>query len=184
MSFKALLASKTGKTISTSVVEMNEQDLMPGDVVVDVDYSTVNYKDALAITGRADVIRQFPLIPGIDFAGTVKVSSYPGIAVGERVVANGWGLSQTHHGGYAQKARVKGEWLIKLPAALSTKDAMAIGTAGYTAMLSVLALEHGGLTPRHGDVRVPGATGGAGPGFRQARANDTCSWPCRSARGH
>jgi len=162
MSFKALLASKTGKTISTSVVEMNEQDLMPGDVVVDVDYSTVNYKDALAITGRADVIRQFPLIPGIDFAGTVKVSSYPGIAVGERVVANGWGLSQTHHGGYAQKARVKGEWLIKLPAALSTKDAMAIGTAGYTAMLSVLALEHGGLTPRHGDVLVTGANGGVG----------------------
>ena len=162
MSFKALLASKTGKTISTSVVEMNEQDLMPGDVVVDVDYSTVNYKDALAITGRADVIRQFPLIPGIDFAGTVKASSYPGIAAGDRVVANGWGLSQTHHGGYAQKARVNGEWLIKLPAALSTKDAMAIGTAGYTAMLCVLALEHGGLTPQHGDVLVTGANGGVG----------------------
>ncbi|ABE42071.1 MDR family oxidoreductase [Polaromonas sp. JS666] len=162
MSFKALLASKTGKTISTSVVEMNEQDLMPGDVVVDVDYSTVNYKDALAVTGRADVIRQFPLIPGIDFAGTVKASSYPGIAAGDRVVANGWGLSQTHHGGYAQKARVNGEWLIKLPAALSTKDSMAIGTAGYTAMLCVLALEHGGLTPQHGDVLVTGANGGVG----------------------
>ncbi|UUZ68006.1 oxidoreductase [Polaromonas sp. P2-4] len=144
------------------MVSLSEQDLMPGDVVVDVDYSTVNYKDALAITGRADVIRQFPLIPGIDFAGTVEASTYPGIAVGDRVVANGWGLSQTHHGGYAQKARVKGEWLVKIPDAFSTKDAMAIGTAGYTAMLSVLALEHGGLTPQRGDVLVTGANGGVG----------------------
>jgi acrylyl-CoA reductase (NADPH) len=141
---------------------MKEQDLMPGDVTIAVDYSTVNYKDALAITGRADIIRQFPLIPGIDLAGTVEASSYPGIAVGDRVVANSWGLSQTHHGGYAQKARVKGEWLIKIPAAFSTKDAMAIGTAGYTAMLSVLALEHGGLTPQRGDILVTGANGGVG----------------------
>jgi acrylyl-CoA reductase (NADPH) len=162
MTFKALLAAKTGETISTRMVEMNEQDLMPGDVAIAVDYSTVNYKDALAITGRAQVIRQFPLIPGIDLAGTVEASSYPGIAVGDRVVANGWGLSQTHHGGYAQKARVKGEWLIKIPAAFSTKDAMAIGTAGYTAMLSVLALEHGGLTPQRGDILVTAANGGVG----------------------
>lgn len=162
MTFQALLASKTGDKITTRVVSLSEQDLMPGDVVVDVDYSNVNYKDAMAITGRAEVIRQFPLIPGIDFAGTVRTSSYPGIAAGDRVVANGWGLSQTHHGGYAQQARVKGEWLVKLPAALSTKDAMAIGTAGYTAMLSVLALEHGGLTPQHGDVLVTGANGGVG----------------------
>jgi acrylyl-CoA reductase (NADPH) len=162
MAFKALLAAKAGEAISTSVVEMKEQDLMPGDVTIVVDYSTVNYKDALAITGRADVIRQFPLIPGIDLAGTVEASSYPGIAVGDRVVANSWGLSQTHHGGYAQKARVKGEWLIKIPAAFSTKDAMAIGTAGYTAMLSVLALEHGGLTPQRGDILVTGANGGVG----------------------
>jgi len=162
MTFKALLATKTDKTISTRVVEMNGQDLMPGDVTIAVDYSTVNYKDALAITGRVDVIRQFPLIPGIDFAGTVEVSSYPGIAVGDRVVANSWGLSQTHHGGYAQKARVKGEWLVKIPAPFSTKDAMAIGTAGYTAMLSVLALEHGGLTPQRGDILVTGANGGVG----------------------
>lgn len=162
MTFQALLATKTGETISTGVVILGEEDLMPGDVVVAIDYSTVNYKDALAITGRADVIRQFPLIPGIDFAGTVESSSYPGIAVGDRVVANGWGLSQTHHGGYAQKARVKGEWLIKLPATFSTKDAMAIGTAGYTAMLSVLALEHGGLTPQRGDILVTGANGGVG----------------------
>ena len=162
MTFKALRAAKIGDAISTSVVEMNEQDLMPGDVSIAVDYSTVNYKDALAISGRADVIRQFPLIPGIDLAGTVEASSYPGIAVGDRVVANSWGLSQTHHGGYAQKARVKGEWLVKIPAAFSTKDAMAIGTAGYTAMLSVLALEHGGLTPQRGDILVTGANGGVG----------------------
>jgi len=162
MTFKALLAAKTGEKISTSVVEMKEQDLMPGDVTVAVDYSTVNYKDALAISGRAEIIRQFPLIPGIDLAGTVEASSYPGIAVGDRVVANSWRLSQTHHGGYAQKARIKGEWLVKIPAPLSTKDAMAIGTAGYTAMLSVLALEHGGLTPQRGDILVTGANGGVG----------------------
>lgn len=162
MTFKALLATKTGDKISASVVDMAEQDLMPGDVTVRVDYSTVNYKDALAITGRADVIRQFPLIAGIDFAGTVEASSYPGIAAGDRVVANGWGLSQTHHGGFAQKARVKGEWLVKIPDAFSTRDAMAIGTAGYTAMLSVLALEHGGLTPQRGDILVTGANGGVG----------------------
>jgi acrylyl-CoA reductase (NADPH) len=162
MTFKALLAEKTGEKISTKVVEMNEQELMPGDVSIAVDYSTVNYKDALAISGRAEIIRQFPLIPGIDFAGTVEASSYPGITVGDRVVANSWGLSQTHHGGYAQKARVSGDWLVKIPAPLSTKDAMAIGTAGYTAMLSVLALEHGGLTPQRGDILVTGANGGVG----------------------
>jgi acrylyl-CoA reductase (NADPH) len=160
--FKALLAQKTGEKISTSVVEMDEQQLMPGDVSVAVDYSTLNYKDALAISGRAEIIRQFPLIPGIDFAGTVEASSHAGIAVGDRVVANSWGLSQTHHGGYAQKARVSGDWLVKIPAPLSTKDAMAIGTAGYTAMLSVLALEHGGLTPQRGDILVTGANGGVG----------------------
>lgn len=162
MTFKALLATKTGDKISASVVDMTDQDLMPGDVSIAVDYSTVNYKDALAITGRADVIRQFPLIPGIDFAGTVEASTYPSIAVGDRVLLNGWELSQTHHGGFAQKARVKGEWLVKIPDAFSTRDAMAIGTAGYTAMLSVLALEHGGLTPQRGDILVTGANGGVG----------------------
>ncbi|MDM0042770.1 MDR family oxidoreductase [Variovorax sp. J22G21] len=162
MTFKALLATKTNKTISAEVVEMDEQDLMPGDVSIAVDYSTVNYKDALAVTGRSEVIRQFPLIAGIDLAGTVEASAFPGVAVGDRVVVNSWGLSQTHHGGFAQKARVKGEWVIKIPAVFSTKDAMAIGTAGYTAMLSVLALEHGGLTPQHGDILVTGANGGVG----------------------
>ena len=162
MTFKALLATKAGKTISTNVVDLNDHDLMPGDVTVTVEFSTVNYKDALAISGRSPVIRQFPLIPGIDFAGIVETSTYPGIAVGDRVLANGWGLSQTHHGGFAQKARVNGEWLVKIPDVFSTKDAMAIGTAGYTAMLSVLALEHGGITPDRGSILVTGANGGAG----------------------
>ncbi|MDX3774718.1 MDR family oxidoreductase [Chromatiaceae bacterium AAb-1] len=162
MTFKALLATSTGDVTSTSLVNFREDDLMPGDVTVAIEYSTVNYKDALAVTGRGPVIRQFPLIPGIDFAGIVETSSYPGIVAGDRVVANGWGLSQTHHGGFAQKARVNGGWLIKIPDVFSTKDAMAIGTAGYTAMLSVLALEHGGLTPAHGNILVTGANGGAG----------------------
>src|SRR5436309_16056955 len=162
MTFKALLATKTDKTISTSLVDVNEHDLMPGDVTIAVDYSTVNYKYALAVTVLAEVIRQFPLIAGIDLAGTVQASTHPGIAVGDRVVANSWGLSQTQHGGYAQKARLKGEWLVKIPAPFSTKDAMAIGTAGYTAMLSVLALEHGGITPQRGDILVTGANGGVG----------------------
>jgi acrylyl-CoA reductase (NADPH) len=162
MTFKALLASKTGDTISSSLVDFKDEDLMPGDVTVAVEYSTVNYKDAMALSGRSPVIRQFPLIPGIDFAGVVESSAYPGLVVGDRVLATGWGLSQTHHGGFAQKARVSGDWLVKVPEVFSTRDAMAIGTAGFTAMLSVLALEHGGLTPERGDILVTGANGGAG----------------------
>ncbi|MGO6984258.1 acrylyl-CoA reductase (NADPH) [Rhizobium leguminosarum] len=162
MTFKALMATKSDDKIETNLIDMDESDLMPGDVSVAIDYSTVNYKDALALSGRLGIIAQFPLIPGIDFAGVVEASSHPGIAVGDRVVANSWGLSQTHHGGYAQKARLNGDWLVKIPAPLTTKDAMAIGTAGYTAMLSVLALEHGGITPDHGDILVTGANGGVG----------------------
>lgn len=162
MTFKGLMASKSGDTISTDLVELEEQDLMPGDVTIAVDYSTVNYKDGMALGGRAPIIQTFPLIPGIDLAGTVEGSSYPGIEVGDRVVANGWGLSQTHHGGYAQKARLSGDWLVRIPDPLSTLDAMAVGTAGYTAMLSVLALEHGGITPDRGDILVTGANGGVG----------------------
>lgn len=162
MTFKALLASKTGDTISTGLVDFKDEDLMPGDVTVAVEYSTVNYKDAMALSGRSPVIRQFPLIPGIDFAGVVESSAYPGLVAGDRVLATGWGLSQTHHGGFAQKARVSGDWLVKVPEVFSTRDAMAIGTAGFTAMLSVLALEHGGLTPELGDILVTGANGGAG----------------------
>ena len=162
MTFKALFTTKTGDAISTTLVDFDENDLMAGDVTVAIDYSTVNYKDALAVSGRAPVIRQYPLIPGIDFSGIVEASSHAGFVVGDRVVANGWGLSQTHHGGFAQKARVPGDWLVKLPEVFSTRDAMAIGTAGYTAMLSVLGLEHAGVTPDKGDVLVTGAGGGAG----------------------
>ncbi|GGB11365.1 alcohol dehydrogenase [Brucella endophytica] len=162
MTFKALLATKAGDEVSASVVDFDEKDLMPGDVTVAVDYSTVNYKDGMALTGFAPIIQTFPLIAGIDFSGVVESSTYPGIAPGDRVVANSWGLGQTHHGGYAQKARLSGDWLVKLPENISTKDAMALGTAGYTAMLCVLALEHGGVTPDKGDILVTGANGGVG----------------------
>ncbi|OAB50683.1 MDR family oxidoreductase [Pseudomonas thivervalensis] len=162
MTFKALLTTKTGEAISTQLVDFKDEDLMPGDVTVAIEFSTVNYKDAMALSGRSPVIRQFPLIPGIDFAGIVETSSHLGFKTGDRVLVNGWGLSQTHHGGFAQKARVNGDWLVKIPDVFSTREAMAIGTAGYTAMLSVLALEHGGLTPDRGDILVTGASGGAG----------------------
>ncbi|MCL6702247.1 MDR family oxidoreductase [Pseudomonas sp. T1.Ur] len=162
MTFKALLTTKADDVISTRLVDFKDEDLMAGDVTVAIEYSTVNYKDAMALSGRSPVIRQFPLIPGIDFAGIVETSSHAGFQAGDRVLVNGWGLSQTHHGGFAQKARVSGDWLVKVPEAFSTRQAMAIGTAGYTAMLSVLALEHGGLTPERGDILVTGANGGAG----------------------
>ena len=162
MTFKALLATRIERNVSVDLVEMGEDQLMAGDVCIDVDYSTVNYKDGLAMAGRPGVIQTWPLIPGIDLAGTVTASEHAGFAPGERVVLNGWGLSQTHHGGYAQKARVSGDWLIKLPPNISTHDAMAIGTAGYTAMLSILALEHNGVTPDRGAVLVTGANGGVG----------------------
>jgi len=162
MTFKALLTTKADDVISTRLVDFKDEDLMAGDVTVAIEYSTVNYKDAMALNGRSPVIRQFPLIPGIDFAGIVETSSHAGFQAGDRVLVNGWGLSQTHHGGFAQKARVSGDWLVNIPEAFSTQQAMAIGTAGYTAMLSVLALEHGGLTPERGDILVTGANGGAG----------------------
>lgn len=162
MTFKALLATRPDKEISVNLVELTDEDLMPGDVTIDVEYSTVNYKDALALSGKAGVIQKFPLIPGIDLAGTVRQSSNPDFAAGDCVLVNGWGLSQTHHGGYAQRARVGGEWLIQVPEQFSTRDAMAIGTAGYTAMLSVMALEHGGIDPSRGDILVTGANGGVG----------------------
>jgi acrylyl-CoA reductase (NADPH) len=162
MTFNALLARKDEELILTDLVKLEDRDLMPGDVTIDVDFSTVNYKDGMALTGRAPIFGVLPLIPGIDLSGTVRDSSYPGIPVGTAVVANGWGLSQTHHGGYAQRARLSGDWLVKIPEPLSTRDAMAIGTAGYTAMLAVLALEHGGITPARGDILVTGASGGVG----------------------
>lgn len=162
MTFKALLARKTNNQVSTELVDFDEADLMDGDVLVQVEYSTLNYKDALALTGKSPVIRTFPLIPGIDLAGVVLESSRADFKPGDRVVLNGWGLSMSHHGGLAQRARVRGEWLNRIPGNLSTRDAMAIGTAGYTAMLCVLALEHAGVTPDKGDVLVTGANGGVG----------------------
>jgi acrylyl-CoA reductase (NADPH) len=135
---------------------------MDGDVTIAVDYSTINYKDGLAITGRGPIVKTFPLIPGIDLAGTVEASTSNEFKAGDKVVLNGWGVGESHHGGLAQKARVKSDWLIKLPPELTTRQAMAIGTAGYTAMLSVLALEHGGVTPDKGDILVTGAAGGVG----------------------
>ena len=144
---KALRIDKTEDGTKAAIVDFDEAQLMPGNVTVRVSHSTVNYKDGLAITGKNPVVRVSPMIGGIDFAGTVETSEDPAFKPGDRVVCNGWGLSETHFGGYAEKARVKGEWLVKLPDAISNADAMAIGTAGYTAMLSVLAIEANGVTP-------------------------------------
>jgi acrylyl-CoA reductase (NADPH) len=158
--FRALLATKSGDGQRVEVTELTDADIMEGDVTVAVEHSTVNYKDGLAVTGKAPIIRKFPLIPGIDLAGKVLRSEDPRFQPGDRVVANGWGLGETHHGGYAKRARLKGDWLIKLPDNISTAQAMAIGTAGYTAMLCVLALEKEELSPDKGDVLVTGAAGG------------------------
>lgn len=160
--FRALQVKQTDAGIACAVTELQDADLMAGDVDVRIEYSTLNYKDGLAITGRAPIIRAFPLIPGIDFAGVVEASSHPSYQPGERVVLNGWGVGEAHHGGLSQKARVKGDWLVKLPDTISTAQAMGIGTAGYTAMLSVMALEHLGVTPDQGEILVTGAAGGVG----------------------
>jgi acrylyl-CoA reductase (NADPH) len=135
---------------------------MDGDVTVRIEWSTINYKDGLAITGKAPVVRRFPMIPGIDFAGEVEASSHPDWKPGDKVILNGWGTGETHLGAYGEKSRVKGQWLVRLPAGLSARDAMAIGTAGYTAMLAVMALERHGLKPAQGPVVVTGAAGGVG----------------------
>jgi acrylyl-CoA reductase (NADPH) len=160
--FRALMVSKTDDAPKADFVEITEDDLMEGDVTVAVDYSTVNYKDGLALTGAAPIIRKYPLIPGIDFAGTVTASRHAGFSEGDRVVLNGYGVGEGHHGGYAQKARVPGDWLVKLSDNITTSQAMAIGTAGYTAMLSVMGIEDGGVTPDKGPVLVTGAAGGVG----------------------
>jgi acrylyl-CoA reductase (NADPH) len=160
--FRALRLSKSDAGQAADIVQLTDADLMDGDVTVRVDYSTVNYKDGLAITGAAPVVRVWPLIPGIDFSGVVETSAHPGFKPGDRVVQNGYGLGETWHGGYAQRARVKGEWLVKLPEQISNARAMAIGTAGYTAMLAVIGLEKLGVTPASGDVIVTGAAGGVG----------------------
>lgn len=161
-SFRALQISKTDAGQAVEIVRIGLDDLMPGDVVVAVEHSTVNYKDGLAITGKGPVVRKWPMIGGIDLAGSVESSDDPRFAPGDKVLLNGFGLSETHFGGYAGKARVKGDWLVPLPAAFTGAQAMAIGTAGYTAMLCVLALEDHGITPAHGEVLVTGANGGVG----------------------
>jgi acrylyl-CoA reductase (NADPH) len=161
-SFKAFVVDKTESGQSAGLRDFEDADLMDGDVTVRVTHSTVNYKDGLAITGRAPVVRRWPMIPGIDCAGIVESSTHPDWKAGDAVILNGWGTGETHLGAYAQRSRVKGDWLVPLPAGLSAAQAMAIGTAGYTAMLCVLALERHGLKPAAGPVIVTGAAGGVG----------------------
>ena len=160
--FKAIIVDKAEAGQTVRLAEFDDKELMEGDVTVGVEYSTVNYKDGLALTGKAPVVRRFPMIPGIDFAGRVESSSHPGWKPGDEVIVNGWGLGETHLGGYAQKARVKGDWLVRLPQSMSAREAMAIGTAGYTAMLAVMALERAAIMPARGPVIVTGAAGGVG----------------------
>jgi acrylyl-CoA reductase (NADPH) len=160
--FKAIRIDKADKGTTAALTQFDEADLMDGDVTVRVEWSTLNYKDGLAVTGKAPVVRRFPMIAGIDFAGTVEQSSHPEWKAGDNVVCNGWGMGETHLGGYAEKARVKGDWLVRLPEGMSGREAMAIGTAGYTAMLAVLALEKQGLSPNSGPIVVTGAAGGVG----------------------
>jgi acrylyl-CoA reductase (NADPH) len=160
--FKAIRIDKADKGQSVALVDFDEQDLMEGDVTVRVEWSTVNYKDGLALTGKAPVVRRFPMIPGIDLAGTVEASSNPAWKPGDKVILDGFGLGETHLGGYAERARVKGEWLVALPEGMTGRDAMAIGTAGYTAMLAVMALERHEVAPDRGPVVVTGAAGGVG----------------------
>ncbi len=160
--FKALRIDKTDDGQSIAEGLFDEADLMDGDVTVRVTHSTVNYKDGLAITGRSPVVRRFPMIPGIDFSGVVESSQDPDFRPGDAVVLNGWGVGETHLGAYAARARVKGAWLIPLPEGFSPAEAMAVGTAGYTAMLCILALEKAGLSPGQGPVIVTGAAGGVG----------------------
>ncbi|MBR0993544.1 oxidoreductase [Bradyrhizobium japonicum] len=160
--FKAIRIDKADKGTTAALTQFDEAELMDGDVTVRVEWSTLNYKDGLALTGKAPVVRRFPMIAGIDFAGTVEASSHPQWKAGDKVVCTGWGMGETHLGAYAEMARVKGDWLVALPQGLSARDAMAIGTAGFTAMLSVLALEKHGLSPKSGPVVVTGAAGGVG----------------------
>jgi len=160
--FKAIRIDKADKGTTAALTQFDEADLMEGDVTVRVEWSTLNYKDGLAVTGKAPVVRRFPMIAGIDFAGTVEQSSHPRWKAGDKVICTGWGLGETHLGAYAEKARVKGDWLVALPEGLSARDAMAIGTAGFTAMLAVMALEKQGLLPNSGPMVVTGAAGGVG----------------------
>ena len=160
--FKAIRIDKADKGTTAALTQFDEAELMEGDVTVRVEWSTLNYKDGLALTGKAPVVRRFPMIAGIDFAGTVEQSSNPQWKAGDRVVCTGWGMGETFLGAYAEKARVKGDWLVRIPEGMSARDAMAVGTAGFTAMLAVMALEKHGVTPQSGPVVVTGAAGGVG----------------------
>ena len=160
--FKGILIEKDDAGYRANLAEIDEAQLPDGDVTVAVQYSTLNYKDGLAITGKGPVVRKFPMVPGIDLVGTVEASSNPDYRVGDAVVLNGWGVGEGHWGGLAQKARLKGGWLVPLPTGFTPKQAMSIGTAGYTAMLCVMALERHGVTPDKGEVLVTGANGGVG----------------------
>lgn len=162
MKFNALLIEKDDQPYRASIKVLDDSDLPEGDVTVRIDYSTVNYKDGLAITGKSPVVRNFPMVAGIDFAGTVQSSQHAAWNIGDRVILNGWGLGETHRGGLAQRARVKGDWLVALPKGLNSRQAMAIGTAGYTAMLCVMALQGHGIKPESGEILVTGANGGVG----------------------
>ncbi|UTW53983.1 MDR family oxidoreductase [Kordiimonas sp. SCSIO 12610] len=159
---KALILNKVDDEVKPLITEVDESQLPDGDVSIDVEYSSLNYKDSLAVAGFLPSIRSFPMVPGIDMAGTVTLSAHPSYKSGDKVVLNGWGVGETHWGGYAQKARVKGDWLVPIPDVFSTKQAMAIGTAGYTAMLCVMALQRNGVSPDQGEVLVTGAAGGVG----------------------
>jgi acrylyl-CoA reductase (NADPH) len=160
--FKAILIEKDEAGYRAALREIDEAQLPEGDVTVAVAYSTLNYKDGLAITGKGPVVRRFPMVPGIDIAGTVRESRHPAYRPGDKVVLNGWGVGETHWGGLAQVARLKGDWLVPLPEGFTPRQAMAIGTAGYTAMLCVMALERHGISPDKGEVLVTGAAGGVG----------------------
>jgi acrylyl-CoA reductase (NADPH) len=162
MSFRAIVISKTESGQKTDITTFNEADLMEGNVTVDISHSSVNYKDGLALTGKGPIIRKFPLIPGVDFAGIVRTSSDPRWKPGDVVVLNGWGVGEQHHGGFAEVARVSGDWLVPVPKGWSASDAMAVGVAGYTSMLCVMALEEQGVRPVDGDILVTGAAGGVG----------------------
>ncbi|NNJ74325.1 MAG: oxidoreductase [Anderseniella sp.] len=160
--FRAIQINKTDDKQTAALVELSDADLMDGDVTVDISHSTLNYKDGLALTAKAPIIRKFPLTPGIDFAGTVSASDNPDYKPGDAVILNGWGVGEGHSGGFAERARVEGDWLVKMPDGMTAAHAMAIGTAGYTSMLCVMALEDAGITPDSGEILVTGAAGGVG----------------------
>lgn len=160
--FKGILLRELDGKVSAALEDIDEAQLPAGDVTVDVQYSTLNYKDGMILKGMGRLVRQYPHVPGVDFAGKISASSAPGWSVGDEIILTGWRVGETHWGGYAQKARVKSDWLVKLPAGMSTKQAMAIGTAGFTAMLAVMALQQHGVTPDKGEVLVTGAAGGVG----------------------